>query len=324
MISPTSLRIAACGRCQLRCPLCNTTAKPLPAGEGKLRFDNFKQLLDRNPQIKKLELAGKGELFLNERLPEMLRYAHERNVATSMGAGANLNSVSDETLKSLVLCQTERLRCAVDGVTQQTYGQYRLGGNLRKVIGNIQKINAFKEHYRSAKPQLVFQFVVFRHNQHEIPRAALLAKMLKMDFFLRVNYSPCFSALSAEQKAWLNNKIGYVSREDYLNKTGNHFLRNVCYHLWRDPQIRWDGAILGCACNNFGTFPGNVFKEDLVHCINSEPMSYARDMLMGRKPPHEDIPCVRCDAYKSIARLGNWITEAEIRASGSVSPAGAG
>ena len=70
MVSPTSLRIVACALCQLKCPTCRTHMDPSTKGKGKLRFDDFKQLIDRNPQIRRVEFGGQGEVFLNENLPE--------------------------------------------------------------------------------------------------------------------------------------------------------------------------------------------------------------------------------------------------------------
>ena len=205
-----------------------------------------------------------------------------------------------------------RVRCAIDGVTQETYQKYRVGGDLNKVIRNIHKINALKERYRSSTPDLILQFVLFGHNRHELEKAALLAKMLKMDFFPRLNYSTDAFTLSVQQRESIRQSLGYADRKDYLEKRGRNYLREACYHLWQDPQIGWDGELLGCGCNQYGTFSGNVFKEGLVPCINNEKMQYARQMLMGRMPPRKDIPCVRCDSYRSMVQFGNWITETEI------------
>jgi MoaA/NifB/PqqE/SkfB family radical SAM enzyme len=309
MVSPTSLRIIACALCQLSCPLCPSRTNSI-IKQGKLSFDDFRRLIDRNPQIRKVELGGWGEAFLNEDLPKILRYSHAKEVITAFGGGTNLNQVSDEALESLVLYQTARVRCSIDGVTQETYEKYRVGGNLHKVIRNIQRINALKEQYRSSKPHLIFQFIVFGHNQHEIERAAFLARMLKMEFFLRLNYVD--NALPVQYRDRVRRLVGYADRKEYLERTGRHYTRRTCYQLWRNPQIRWDGKVLGCSANRQEAYNGNVFQEELEGCINSEKLTYVREMLMGRKPPRGDIPCVQCDRYKIMARFGNWITETEI------------
>ncbi|MBF0523967.1 MAG: hypothetical protein HQK56_02590 [Deltaproteobacteria bacterium] len=47
--------------------------------------------------------------------------------------------------------------------------------------------------------------------------------------------------------------------------------------------------------------------------MNNEKMQYARDMLMGRKPPRDDIPCLKCGIYKSLAEYDGYLTEDEVR-----------
>jgi len=82
------------------------------------------------------------------------------------------------------------VRCALDAVTQETYEKYRIGGNLRRVIANIGKINGFKASYGSSRPKLVFQFVIFNHNEHEMEHAELLARMLGMEVSFKLNFFP--------------------------------------------------------------------------------------------------------------------------------------
>ena len=142
VVLPSSIRIDACSLCQLRCTLCPRTSGETEAiiGNGRLKFDHFKCLIDRNPQIRKVELGNFGEVFLNPELPQILRYAFEQGVVTEIEEGVNLNDATEEALEALVKYQTARVRCAIDGVTQKTYQRYRAGGDLKKVIRNYRKL----------------------------------------------------------------------------------------------------------------------------------------------------------------------------------------
>ncbi|MBF0546404.1 MAG: radical SAM protein [Candidatus Riflebacteria bacterium] len=247
---------------------------------------------------------------MNKEIPQILRYAYEHNVETTIDEGANLNDVSDESLEALVRYQTSILRCAIDGVTQSTYEKYRVGANLKKVIANIKKINSFKAAYRSLKPVLIFQFVIFGHNEHETERAKLLASMLKMKLNYKLNFSENFPVQNRDK---IRALLGYSDRKEYMEKEGRHYMRNQCYEMWIRPQINWDGKLLGCSRNFWGFYSENVFQNDLIANINNEKISYARDMLMGLKPLYEDIPCKNCGIYKSLAKNNSWITEAELK-----------
>lgn len=311
IVNPTAIRVEACSICQLRCPLCPSTRGENTAtvGRGYLRFDDFKKLIDRNPQIRKVELGNFGEVFLNKDLPKILEYAYAKGVTSTIAEGANLNDASDQVLEALVKYQTAVVRCAIDGITQATYSKYRLGGDLKKVLRNIQKINLFKEKHHSTKPRLIFQFIVFGHNEHEIERAILLSKMLKMEIFLKLNFSP--NALAVHNQDRVRQLVGYANRAEFLEREGKHYHRFQCYELWNSPQVNWDGKLLGCSRNIWGIFGDNVFQSDLASCINNEKMQYARKMLMGLVPAREDMPCLGCSVYQSMVKTGNWITEQE-------------
>lgn len=312
-VSPASIRIETCSLCQLRCVLCPRTRGKAEEiiGKGYLKVDHFKSLIDRNPQIRKVELGNFGEVFLNPELPQILRYAFENEVVTEIDEGVNLNDATEEALEALVKYQTARVRCAIDGVTQETYQRYRVGGNLKKVIRNIERINVLKTKYGSLNPLLVFQFVVFGHNEHEMGGAVLLAKMLNMEMSFKLN---CYTdALRVKNPDRVRRFLGYADRTEYSERERRHYMRHQCYEMWLSPQINWDGKLLGCSRNIWGIYVENVFEEDLLSCINNEKMRYAREMLMGRKPLRQDMPCARCGVFKTLVEYDNWITESELQ-----------
>jgi len=311
--APTSIRLDICSLCQLQCPLCPGTQGENESivGRGYLPFGTFKGFIDSHPYIRRVELANQGEVFLNKDLPQILEYAHTRNVITAINGGVNLNHATDEALEALVKFETVVVRCAIDGVTQETYAAYRVGGNLKNVLANIQKINAYKEKYQSPKPHLILQFIVFGHNEHEMKKAILLSKMLKMNIAFRLNRIP--DLLPVKNRRRVRKIIGYADREEYLWKRRRSYLRSACLTLWKNPQVNWDGKLLGCRCNKWRVYAENVFKDDLMACLNNKRMRYARQMLMGNAPPRDDIPCTSCEFYTNIRKYCNWITQTEIR-----------
>ncbi|MBF0613384.1 MAG: hypothetical protein G8345_22165, partial [Magnetococcales bacterium] len=195
-VSPTAVRLETSATCQLQCPLCYTEAMGRSViGKGVLSLENFCLFIDRNPRIRRIELANAGEALLNDRLPEMLAYAYQHGVTTRLNQGVNLNHASEAVLEALVKYQTEVLRVSIDGISQEVYEKYRVGGNLGKVLKNIRAINAWKKIYRSKKPRLIWQFIVFGHNEHQLEGARLIAKMLDMEFQVRLNRESSFSKI---------------------------------------------------------------------------------------------------------------------------------
>ena len=178
------------------------------------------------------------------------------------------------------------------------------------MIENIQKINRYKAKYHAAKPHLIFQFIPFGYNDHEMEGARLLARMLNMEICFHLNRVPGF--FPVQDRDMVRRYVGHADRGEYLTGKGKGYMRHKCYQMWTKPHIGWDGKLFGCSTNIWGVYADTVFDENLVSCINNEKMQYARDMLMGSKPPRTDIPCLKCFIYQDILEYSNWITEGEV------------
>jgi MoaA/NifB/PqqE/SkfB family radical SAM enzyme len=309
-VSPRRIRLEASSHCQLRCPSCPTTAGAIhPAiGSGFLKFEDFRHLIDRNPTLEHIEISNYGEVFLNPHLLQILEYAHSRGVAIAVENGANLNHVTDEVLEGLVKYQVRTMLCSIDGASSQSYPIYRVRGDFDVVINNIEKINVFKRQYRSHLPRLIWQFVVFGHNEHEIPAARQLAAQLGMEFCTKLTWDGTFSPI--RDKAFVQAQTGGqpTTREEFEAAHGKKYLADTCHQLWDEPQINWDGKVLGCCRNFWGDFGGNAFRDGLSASIASEKMTYAREMLRGRRPPRQDIPCTTCEMYHAMQQGSHFVT----------------
>ncbi len=84
-------------------------------------------------------------------------------------------------------------------------------------------------------------------------------------------------------------------------------MQRICHQLWDQPQINWDGKILGCCRNLMKDFGGNAFTDGLLESLNSEMINYARDMLLGSQNGRDDIPCTTCAVYLSMKKDGKWL-----------------
>lgn len=306
-IHPTRIRLEASTHCQLRCPSCPTTAGSIDAalGKGFLRFSDFRALVDANPQLRAVELSNYGEILLNPELVQILEYAHERRVVIRGGA-VNLNHASDAVLDAIVRTGVDKMSISIDGASRDTYSRYRVRGDFDRVLENIRRINALKEHYRTTRPELTWQFIVFGHNEHEIADARRMAAELDMKFSIKLSWDDEVSPI--RDRAHVAKEIGSpaVTRAEHRELHGEPYLGEICEQLWVNPQINWNGDVLGCCRNFWGTFGANAFTDGLDAAVNSERMQYARRMLSGEAPPREDIPCSSCELYADRAAARRW------------------
>ena len=308
-VKPRRIGVEASSFCQLRCPSCPTTSKAIhPAvGSGFLTLDHFRKIVDDNPWIAEIELSNYGEILLNPDLLEIVKYAYQRGVGLTAKNGVNLNNAKEEVLEGLAKYKFRAMFCSIDGASQATYQLYRVKGNFETVIDNIKKLNSCKRRYRTKYPRLVWRFIVFGHNEHEIPQARRMARELGMGFRLKLSWDAELSPIRDEDFVTRELEIDAASREEYKEKHGVDYMQHICHDLWDQPQINWDGKVLGCCRNFWGDFGGDAFKDGLYASINSERMNYAREMLLGHLPARDDIPCTTCNIYLGRKADGKWL-----------------
>ncbi|MET4699128.1 molybdenum cofactor biosynthesis enzyme MoaA [Constrictibacter sp. MBR-5] len=309
---PTAVRIDAAAGCQLRCPLCPVTTGATHAviGTGALKAQAFESFLDANPSVRLVELANSGEAVLNTALPEILRIARDRGVTTRFDQGVNLNHVAADALEAMVTCGTDRVRVSIDGATQATYGRYRVRGDLRRVLRHVQILNGFKRQHGSTTPELVLQFIVFGHNEHELDAIELMARALGMRLELRLNWSTEMFPVSDRDA--LRARIGAADRAEHRSRTGRHYSASQCLHLWHAPQINWDGKLLGCGRNRWGAFADDALGPRFQDAFNGAAIAHARDVVRGRAAPREDTPCRRCGVYAAMTADGRYLTDEDV------------
>lgn len=294
------LSVDICTRCQLRCPSCSTSKGIIRNGfvkEGMMSFDNFKYILDNNPQIKEIELSNWGEIFLNPEIGQMIEYAYDRGVRLLCANGTNFNYVKQDVLEALVKYKVRCLNLSIDGACQETYSIYRRNGSFNKVIENIEKLNSFKKQYNSDYPKLSWQFILFGHNEHEIHEVKEMCERLGMVFNPRMNHSS-FSPIKDPDLVKRETGLDYASREEYRIKHKTEY-KHPCYQCIFSPQINWNGEVLGCCVNKWKGV-GNIFNQNIAEIVHSNIYQYMLDVLFGEKEADSTIPCYHCPNYEKI------------------------
>jgi hypothetical protein len=96
---------------------------------------------------------------------------------------------------------------------------------------------------------------------------------------------------------------GFEEEEKY----GVNYMQEICHQLWEQPQINWEGRVLGGCRNFWGDFGGNALNDGLFQAINNETIQYAREMLRGRQAARADIPCSTCEIYLGMQGRQRWL-----------------
>ena len=299
-----SVCLEACALCQLNCKTCYMRKNnAVTVGKGYLTFSNFKNFLLNNMFIKNIELSNNGEIFLNPDLIHIIKYAFENKVSLTANNGVNFNSVSDDVLEALEKFKFKNMTISIDGVTQETYSEYRKNGNVNTVLNNIKRLNYFKIKHNMKFPKLRWQYIIMEHNENDVIKAKRIAKELGMEIYFKLTWDRDYIPKNTEM---LKKETGlkWLTREE-VPKKGNVLPYADCYQLFKNPQINWDGRLLGCCCAAYSDFGINVFEVGLEKACNSENYSIAKKMVLGEidAPKNaKNIPCVNCTIYKTMKK----------------------
>ena len=209
-----------------------------------LKDELFKSVIDQlSPTLSYLTFYFQGEPYLNPNFLEMVKYASTKKIYTA--TSTNAHYLDDENAKKTIQSGLDRLIISIDGASQETYESYRIGGKIDKVIEGTKNILRWRKELKSLTPHVVFQFLVVRQNEHQVPEVYKLAKALGVD---RV-------ALKTAQVYDFKNGSDLIPTMDkysrYRREADGHYsikneLLNHCWKMWHSCVITWDGKVVPC------------------------------------------------------------------------------
>ena len=162
--------------CNLQCPACPTGLRLGLRPTVGIDEELFKATIDEiGDYVFQLYMYNWGEPLLHKRTPEMIAYAKKKDINILLSTNLSIK-LTDDYIDRLVLSGLDRMLVSIDGVTQESYAKYRRNGNLELVRDNLRRIQRAKQRLDRATPKVVWQFLVFRHNEHEIEQARALHK----------------------------------------------------------------------------------------------------------------------------------------------------
>jgi radical SAM protein with 4Fe4S-binding SPASM domain len=287
---PMVMEIEPTTSCNLRCPQCPSGLREFSRNTGMLDLTLYKKIIDEiHPELVYLILYFQGEPFLNKQFLEFVKYAAAKNIYTA--TSSNAHYFTDEMARATVESGLDRLIVSLDGITQDTYEKYRIGGNLEKVLEGTKRLVYWKKKLGSKTPHIIWQFIAFKHNEHQIPELEKKAKEIGVDelgiktaqiydYQHTDELIPETEALSRYKKT----EDGYVIKNELLNQ---------CWRMWRGSVVTWDGLVVPCCFDKDATHRfGDVSKESFEAVWKGEAYNNFRSAIL-RSRKEIDI-CTNC------------------------------
>lgn len=261
---PAKVGVEPTTSCNLRCPECPSGLRSFTRPTGMLDLAAFQAMTDAlHRDLVFMLMYFQGEPYLNPNFLPMAEYAAKRGiyVATS----TNAHYLSAEKARATVESGIQEVLVSIDGATQDTYQQYRVGGNLDKVKEGTRNLVTARRELKSRTPFIVLQFLVTGANEHEIEAIHALGKELGVDKVVlktaQIYEFEAGSPLIPKQDKYSRYRRGSDGKYVLKNK-----LLNQCWKLWMGCEITWDGRVLPCCFDKdaqyeMGKLPEQSFAE---------------------------------------------------------------
>ncbi|MEP7262930.1 MAG: radical SAM/SPASM domain-containing protein [Bacteroidota bacterium] len=261
---PISISIEPTTSCNLRCPECPSGLRSFTRPTGMLNTELYRKAIDElAPSLWYLILYFQGEPFLHPDFFNLVKYAAAKNIYTA--TSTNGHYLSESNADKIVQSGLDRLIISIDGTTQETYESYRIGGKLEKVIEGTKRVVEAKKRLKSKTPHIIFQFLVVKHNEHQITEVKKLAAQLGVNE-TGFKTAQVYDYENGNELIPDNTKYSrYKKNGDGTYSVKNNY-ENNCWKLWHSAVITWDGTVVPCcfdkdAQNKMGSLTDTSFSD---------------------------------------------------------------
>jgi radical SAM protein with 4Fe4S-binding SPASM domain len=293
---PISISIEPTTSCNLRCPQCPSGLRSFSRPTGMLQLPVFQQAINElHPTTGYVTLYFQGEPYLNTQFLDMVKYAHQHNMYTA--TSTNAHYLSQENAEKTISSGLDRLIISIDGTTQDTYGKYRIGGKLDKVLEGTRNLVEAKKRLKSSTPHIIWQFIVFGHNEHQLEEVKALSREYDVDE-LAIKSAQVYDYETGSELIPKNKDYSRYEQQENGFAIKNKLL-NHCWRLWNSCVITWDGKVVPCCFDKDGTYRlGNLSEASFSQIWqNAQYQKFREQILKGRD--YIDI-CKNCSEGTSV------------------------
>ncbi len=256
---PTTLHLEVTSKCNASCPMCarnvlGSKVNPqLPLTELSLVDIKSFFSLDLVRRLSRIYLCGNyGDPIVAQDTLEILKYFRDAHPKLRLEIFTNGSARSEDWWRELAQV-VDLCHFSIDGLGDVN-AIYRRGTQWDRIERNVQ---AFTEQGRA-----VWDFIVFRHNEHQIEEVQNVAKRWRIQ---KVNFKKTARFFS-------NTKMEGKERQPVLNSSGE-----TLYHLEKPLDPRWRNHALEDEADiikNFGSLKSFLESSPISCRVEQEKSIY--------------------------------------------------
>lgn len=280
--------------CNLDCPLCDRQvfSEARKNDAGKLALATYDRILaEIGNYLFQCQIFGQGEPLMNWKLTrEIIDRTHRRRIFSHMSTNCTL--ITAEIAEEIVTSGLDYLVCAIDGVSQESYEVYRVGGRVEDALAGLRLVCAARDNAKS-KLHVEWQYLVHAGNLHEIGIARKLAAELRVT--LRLAPLRGMEWDKDLEDYWLPSAGAWSQRQE----PGRPIHGFPCYFLWRSLVVNSNSKVARCLVYQNVSQYTDLQESTVMAAYNHPSVQQARRLFRPGAMPEEDLPnpCSSCGQF---------------------------
>ena len=221
----------------------------------------------------------------------MIEQAHQAGLYTIVST--NALAVTPLLATRLMEAGLSRIIVSIDGMSEESYGAYRIGGDLHEALEGLSFLRQAKEQTGSGT-HIELQMLRLRTNEHEWAAISHRYKVIGADS-LTLKTAQLYNFEHGNPLMPTDKRYSrYVLGKDGLYHL-KHSSGRSCHRLWTGCVITVNGEVLPCCYDKASSFSfGNIYHDDLATIFHSEKANrFRRSVLRKRSKPAICYNCVR-------------------------------
>ena len=283
---PLFVSVEPAAVCQLRCPACPVGLRSLqPSAVSRQSFMSLdvwhRVLSEIRDTALIVQFYFQGEPLLNKDLPRMIREAHEAGLYTIVST--NAQALTQDMAEALVGAGLDRIIVSMDGLTEESYGAYRVGGSLEKTQAALRYLHEAKSVCQRSGPIVELQVLRLRSNEHEWGEFKRQYKLFGADRLV-FKTAQLYDYANGHPLMPTDLKYSrYIKGAD--GKYHRRPLRNGCWRVWSGVVVTTNGDVLPCCYDKAHQFAyGNIMDTPLAELFANEKAMSFRQAAFRQTP----------------------------------------
>lgn len=251
--------------------ICNLSCEMCPSGKGLLKrprgtadMDLYRKFITENREtLIDIILHFQGEPLMYKQLGEMIAFAKQNRIYTMFSTNGQLLAQNIDIIRN---ARPDRIIVSLDGLSDETYTKYRVGGKVQNVLNGLEKLSQLPANER---PFIELQFLVFAHNEHEIPDLQKLKKKYHIDK-ITLKSAQIYENSQVDFLPENKNFSRYEVSESGSFRLKNG-IKNQCKRLIFGTVVCFDGRVVPCCFDKDADHElGSIANQSLHEIRNSK------------------------------------------------------